>query len=659
MTQMRMLRLAVGGQSQLCEVANNFKVVVIVEDSERKRLDLPFLNRFERQLVRPRDVLSKRCRPLLETLHQWMAGAIAETGLPASAVFPSIHAETLPSAVLRALAYNDAPMPEESAWAETAVKLWMARLATPVAVLYSPRLADALGGADAYFATQCTLCNVLRSFVLAAPVVGSDVAVQVPNEEEEEEEDGKTATAGNVILVAVAAQAAASASPVDASDAAQSDSVASKTTAVPASTNSSSIVRNTTGSSSGDGGTDTTSTTATDTATGTATTTSSMSAAQATTAATATVTAAETATDTGTASTKTSDVPQTRAAPRPLRPSGHMSVVTTPCSLGELSLDGLQPVLAECNAVCSLHRVGDFGSERDLATTFSTFFHSRAPVSTSGTGPLASDSASRATPAAAESGSSALDADVSLLLMQCDSLVARAEVIRHAMWICYQERLRATASLGDAAVASCRVVFLLHLPPSVKSRARHFPLSMATGWDYYYCDEVAAEQEPSVRNLVQMSITELSDSGLLHMPDVLRRRSALAWSRCHVGALLAPVSAEAGITAAADLQPGASTARVTPERVSSNAMIDTTMSTTTAPTSCPPGDAMGKGGGQLVKLRQWQSLLSWKPFLALVCRLVVAVLSESYVQATGTDNSTGACLYPTLGHSSISRSCCF
>ena len=44
----KLLRLAVGTRSQLCPVADNFKVVVIVEeDHAADHLDLPLLNRFE------------------------------------------------------------------------------------------------------------------------------------------------------------------------------------------------------------------------------------------------------------------------------------------------------------------------------------------------------------------------------------------------------------------------------------------------------------------------------------------------------------------------------------------------------------------------------------------------------------------------------------
>ena len=48
----RMLRLAIGTRSQLCQVADTFKIVVVVEQQHAyTALDLPLLNRFEKQVL--------------------------------------------------------------------------------------------------------------------------------------------------------------------------------------------------------------------------------------------------------------------------------------------------------------------------------------------------------------------------------------------------------------------------------------------------------------------------------------------------------------------------------------------------------------------------------------------------------------------------------
>ena len=54
----RLLRLAIGSRSQLCQVHPAFKLVVIVE-AERAwaQLDLAMLNRFEKQLFTPRSMV--------------------------------------------------------------------------------------------------------------------------------------------------------------------------------------------------------------------------------------------------------------------------------------------------------------------------------------------------------------------------------------------------------------------------------------------------------------------------------------------------------------------------------------------------------------------------------------------------------------------------
>ena len=48
----KMLRLAIGSRSQLCAVEKGFKIVVVVEQGHAyDNLDLPLLNRFEKQLL--------------------------------------------------------------------------------------------------------------------------------------------------------------------------------------------------------------------------------------------------------------------------------------------------------------------------------------------------------------------------------------------------------------------------------------------------------------------------------------------------------------------------------------------------------------------------------------------------------------------------------
>jgi hypothetical protein len=69
----RMLRLAVGTRSQLCPVGDGFKVVLVVEEEHAlKNLDLPLLNRFEKQLMLHRHVLTTKQQDLVRALESWI-----------------------------------------------------------------------------------------------------------------------------------------------------------------------------------------------------------------------------------------------------------------------------------------------------------------------------------------------------------------------------------------------------------------------------------------------------------------------------------------------------------------------------------------------------------------------------------------------------------
>ncbi|CAE7456062.1 RNF213, partial [Symbiodinium sp. CCMP2456] len=67
-----LLRLAIGARSQLCSMAPSFKLLVLVDqDQAFRQLDVPFLNRFEKQLVEPTELLDPARQPLLAKLQAW------------------------------------------------------------------------------------------------------------------------------------------------------------------------------------------------------------------------------------------------------------------------------------------------------------------------------------------------------------------------------------------------------------------------------------------------------------------------------------------------------------------------------------------------------------------------------------------------------------
>ncbi|KAK3256804.1 hypothetical protein CYMTET_34083, partial [Cymbomonas tetramitiformis] len=103
-TTTRMLRLAVGARSQLCPVAQGFKLVVVVEQQQAyEQLDLPLLNRFEKQVLTHAEVLSPRETRLAEELREWAHHVAEEGGLVTpQATFAGYHEGTEASLVASA-----------------------------------------------------------------------------------------------------------------------------------------------------------------------------------------------------------------------------------------------------------------------------------------------------------------------------------------------------------------------------------------------------------------------------------------------------------------------------------------------------------------------------------------------------------------------------
>ena len=68
----RMLRLAIGARSQLCPVEEGFRVVVIAEQEHAyTKLDLPLLNRFEKQVLSAADMVDVYERAIVSKLEAW------------------------------------------------------------------------------------------------------------------------------------------------------------------------------------------------------------------------------------------------------------------------------------------------------------------------------------------------------------------------------------------------------------------------------------------------------------------------------------------------------------------------------------------------------------------------------------------------------------
>lgn len=96
----RKLRLAVGNRSQWCSVGDGFKIIVVVETKDAYgKLDLPLLNRFEKQMLRPEDALDDEVSKILwQNLKDFAREVEEKTGVKEP--FVGIYHQSLASLVL-------------------------------------------------------------------------------------------------------------------------------------------------------------------------------------------------------------------------------------------------------------------------------------------------------------------------------------------------------------------------------------------------------------------------------------------------------------------------------------------------------------------------------------------------------------------------------
>ena len=99
----RMLRVAVGMRSALCPVHDNFKLIAVVEAKHAyEALDLPLLNRFEKQVLVPSSVLTAQQIELVAKLNAYLRNAATLAGIAVEDMFVGFErASTLASLVLK------------------------------------------------------------------------------------------------------------------------------------------------------------------------------------------------------------------------------------------------------------------------------------------------------------------------------------------------------------------------------------------------------------------------------------------------------------------------------------------------------------------------------------------------------------------------------
>jgi hypothetical protein len=141
--EIRLLRLAMGSKSQLCPVHDNFKLIVVVQQSHAyESLDLPLLNRFEKQVLTPKDLLiSDISKTLLHQLDLWCQNLLIEVSLPTmDSMFCGYNADTLSSLVLNITNFCLLPLPWNVDELLLRAKLLLLRVASPLAISHSRTL---------------------------------------------------------------------------------------------------------------------------------------------------------------------------------------------------------------------------------------------------------------------------------------------------------------------------------------------------------------------------------------------------------------------------------------------------------------------------------------------------------------------------------------
>ena len=108
----RNCRVALGADSNpMCQVADDFRCIVIMDSNEVTDKDPPFLNRFEKQCISYEDILQDRprTRKLIAELDEWVQNVATvmdkdtETLFTPADAFLGFHDNTLPSLVLHVL----------------------------------------------------------------------------------------------------------------------------------------------------------------------------------------------------------------------------------------------------------------------------------------------------------------------------------------------------------------------------------------------------------------------------------------------------------------------------------------------------------------------------------------------------------------------------
>lgn len=160
----KMLRLAIGSKSQLCAVQDGFKIVVAVgKQHALEKLDLPLLNRFEKQQIKASEMLGENQLWILSEITAWVASVAAEMAWCQSSaeLFCGYHKDVASAAVLGYSHFNDAEAGTDRDRILKRLKLALARTAYPLVAFSSPTIGSLEGFS---YAEECgSISMFLRS----------------------------------------------------------------------------------------------------------------------------------------------------------------------------------------------------------------------------------------------------------------------------------------------------------------------------------------------------------------------------------------------------------------------------------------------------------------------------------------------------------------
>lgn len=133
-----------------------------------------------------------------------------------------------------------------------------------------------------------------------------------------------------------------------------------------------------------------------------------------------------------------------------------------------------------------------------------------------------------------------------VLVLQCDPVACKQSAINHVKHICVHQRalVRQEAAGRAAPLPPRHVVILIHLPPGIQSRVRHYAVDFYAPWTCVFVDDLRndamsdptehsrAETGCSLVELMNKSAYELAVSGRLPLPKTIMANFQVALSRC-------------------------------------------------------------------------------------------------------------------------------